>query len=228
MKLRSSWGKGLAVLALMAALVCTSCSTAWIGQAEEIVAALIPAASNVIALVAALQGKTASAQDLQAIQSAGTQATADLQLIQSLIAEYQNADASAKPGVLNQIQSTIGAVQGNLNGLLASLHIKDSATQAKVTAVVGLVLSEVQSLAAILPVVSGSPAVGARSAAGTGHPTTDVRQPRVPLSASEFVKSYNATLSAKTGNADLDQATGGLRIHRHSKLARWETAGMLK
>ena len=37
---------------------------------------------------------------------------------------------------------------------------------------------------------------------------------RLPLSASEFVASYNATLTAKTGNADLDRATAGLQIHR--------------
>ena len=41
------------------------CSTAWIGQAEEVVAALIPAATNIVALVAALQGKSVSAADLQ-------------------------------------------------------------------------------------------------------------------------------------------------------------------
>jgi len=34
---------------------------------------------------------------------------------------------------------------------LSALHIKDAATQAKITAVIGFLLSEVQSLAAILP-----------------------------------------------------------------------------
>ena len=39
---------------------------------------------------------------------------------------------------------------------MPALHIKDAATQAKITAVVGIVLSEVQSLAAIVPLVSAS------------------------------------------------------------------------
>lgn len=221
---------GVAVVLCMT-MIWSACSTDWIGEAEQIVAALIPAASNIVALVAALQGKSVSLTDLQTIQSAGTQAGADLQLIQSLIAAYQKADAAAKPGILNQIESAIGAVQGNLSGMLQGLHIKDTATQTKITAVVGLVLAEVQSLAAIVPVVTGAPVVAAREAkisalaakgaAGTG-------QPRAPLSASEFVKSYNSTLIAKTGNAELDRATAGFQIHLHGKVERVATGGMLQ
>ena len=58
------------------------------------------------------------------------------------------------------------------------------------------------------------------------RPKQTKKQP--PLTASEFVNSYNATLTAKTGNAALDRATAGLKIHVHGKVARWATAGMLK
>jgi len=37
-----------------------------------------------------------------------------------------------------------------LDGLLPALHIKDPATQAKITAVIGILLSEVESVAAIV------------------------------------------------------------------------------
>src|SRR5205814_193787 len=149
-------------LVLCSTLIWTGCSTAWVGQAEEIVAALIPAAANIVTLVAALQGKSVSAADMQTIQDAGTQAGADLQLIASLIAAYQKAGAATQPGILNQIESAINATQGTLQELLPALHIKDAATQAKITAVIGIVLSEVQSLAAILPMVK----------AGAENPTT--------------------------------------------------------
>ena len=86
------FGEAALVLVLCMAVLMTGCSTEWIGQAEQIVAALIPAATNIVALVAALQGKSVSAADMQTIQNAGTQAGADLQLIQSLIAAYQKAD----------------------------------------------------------------------------------------------------------------------------------------
>lgn len=221
--MEKQFGLGRAVLALVLCLTITlaGCSTSWISEAEEIVGALIPAASNLIALVAAMQGKSVSASDLATIQNAGTQAGADLQLIQSLITAYQQADASAQPGILNQIESAIQAVQGLLQGLLPALHIKDAATQAKVTAVVGIVLSEVQSLAALVPIVKNQPSIAIGQLA-------EKSSVKAPLTADQFVASYNATMTAKTGNAELDRATASLKIHAHGKLERWATAGALK
>jgi len=227
--MRRNFGQvGLAVV-LSLTMVGAGCSTDWIGEAEQIVAALIPAAANLVALVAALQGKTVSASDLEIVQSAGTQAGADLQLIQSLIAAYQKADAAAKPGILNQIQSAIGAAQGNLEGLLPALHIKDASTQAKVQAVVGILLAEVQSLAALVPAFNnGAKAVGLRAADNRGRLFPHASRPKAPLSAGEFVKSFNSTLTAKTGNVELDRIAGGLQIHLHGKVERVATAGVLK
>ena len=239
MRRRRVAGGGVMALILCATMIFTACSTAWIGAAEQIVAVLIPAATNVVALVAALQGKTVSAADLQLIQNAGTQAGADLQLIQALIAQYEQADAATKPGILNQIQTAIRTVQGNLNGLLPALHIHDVATQAKVTAVIGILLSEVESLAAIVPLVqagaelpqpsnSSGQAVSPKTRTASTSSGQAVGRPKAPLTAGEFAASYNATMRAKTGNADLDRATAGLEIHAHGKLARWATAGVLK
>ena len=252
---RSKAARGAMALVLCMTMALAGCSTDWVGQAEQIVAALIPAAANIVALVAALEGKSVSASDLQIVQNAGTRTGADLQLIQALIAAYQKADDAGKAGILNQIQSAIGAAQANLQGLLASLHIKDAATQAKITAVVGILLSEVQSLAAIVPLVKagqGLPTLSASSgqavsqiARDMGHPeskegqnphpvaegATRVGHPgaaKAPLSANEFVASYNATMTAKTGNADLDRATAGFKIHVHGKVVRVATAGVLK
>jgi len=222
--------KSALALLLCGMLIWTGCSTAWVGQAEGIVAALIPAAANIVALVAALQGQSVSAADLQTIQTAGAQAGADLQIIQSLISAYQKADAAAQPGILNQIESAINAVQANFQGLLPALHIKDATTQAKITAIVGIVLSEVQSLAGIVPLVTAEVGIAdtARENPHVSQKTRDMGHPRIPLTANEFVASFNSTLTAKTGNAALDRAAAGLEIHRHGKVARWASAGMLK
>jgi len=212
---------------LVGMLVCwtmiwTSCSTAWIGEAEQIVETLIPATTNLVTLVATLQGGNISAADVQTIQNAGAQAGADLQLMQSLIAQYQKADASAQPGLLNQIESAMSGVRTTLTSLLPALYIKDATTQAKITAVIGILLSEVQSMAAIVPLVSAS--------ASPEMVTMAAQQVRkqAPLTANEFVSSYNATMTAKTGEAELDQATAGMKIHLHGKFARWASAGLLK
>jgi hypothetical protein len=219
---KAGMGKALLAVVLCGTVILTACSTTWIGEAEQIVAALIPGLANLVTLVATLQGKNVSAADLQTIQSAGAQAGADLQLMQSLITQYQKADASAQPGLLNQIQVAMSAVQSNLNGLLPALHITDAATQAKITAVIGILLSEVESMAAIVPLVNAS-----ASRRMTAKAAKQVQE-RPPLTASEFVASYNATMTAKTGNAELDRVAAGMRIHLHGKFVRWASAGLLK
>jgi hypothetical protein len=212
----------LVAMLLCCTMMLASCSTAWIGEAEQIVATLIPATTNLVTLVATLQGGSISADDVQTIQNAGAQAGADLQLMQSLITQYQKADASAQPGLLNQIESAMSGVQTTLTNLLPALHIKDATTQAKITAVIGILLSEVQSVAAIVPLASAS--------ASPEMATMAAKQVKkqAPLTANEFVSSYNATITAKTGKAELDQATAGMKIHLHGKFARWASVGLLK
>ncbi len=215
--IRQTW----MVVVLSGMLMWVACSTAWIGEAEQIVAALIPATANLMTLAATLQGKSVSAADLQAIQSAGSQAGAELQLMQSLIAQYQKADATTQPGLLGQIQAALSAVQSTLNGLLPALHIKDPTSQAKIAAIVGTLISEAESVAAIVPLLSAN-------ASGVTARAEKQAKKQPPLSASEFVTSYNATMSAKTGNSELDRATAGLRIHLHGKFSRLASAGLLK
>ncbi len=107
-------------------------------------------------------------------------------------------------------------------GLLPALHIKDAATQAKISAVVGILLSEVQSLEAMVPVVKSTSSPAMRMMAVRQAPK------QLPLTANEFVKSYNATLTAKSGNASLDHATSALRVHSHARFERWASAGRLE
>jgi len=224
MSRRKRVGQVMLATLLGLSLVMSGCSSNWADEAEQISAALIPAATNLVTLVAALQGQNVSAQDLATIQSAGTEAGADVQLVRSLIAAYQKADAAAQPGILNQIQSALNSAQGNLQGLLPALHIKDAATQAKITAVVGILISEVQSLVAVVPLVQKS-ATAKISPPGTQGSTG---KSSFPLSAREFVKSYNSVMTAKSGNASLDSAARGLQVHMHSTAARLASGGVLQ
>jgi hypothetical protein len=77
-------------------------------------------------------------------------------------------------------------------------------------------------MAAIVPLVKA----GASPAMKALAEKQARKQP--PLTASEFVVSYNATMTAKTGNAELDQAAAGMKIHLHGRVARWASAGLLK
>lgn len=202
--------------------MCSSCSTGWISEAEQIVAALIPATTNLVTLAATLRDKDISADDLRTIENAGAETGADLQLLQSLITLYQRADASAQPGLLNQIQLVASAAQSRLKDVLPALHIKDAATQTKISAVVGILLAEVESLAAIVQLLK--PDASPEMRAGVARQA----KKKPPLTASEFVTSYNAVMKARTGDPALDAATARMRIHFHGRLERMAGAGLLK
>jgi len=209
--MRNKRGRSALALLLAVTMIGAGCATDWVHEAREIIAVLMPATTNLVILVATVRGQEISAEDLAAVQNAGAEVRGDLNVIQDLIGAYDSADQKAKPGILTQIQSAIQAAQENLEGLTQGLHIKDRTTQAKVTAVLGILLAEVQSLAAILPVVqrqgrgiSGQGAEARSRGAGV--------RPKKPLSASAFVKSYNATMRASTGRAELDRVSVGLQL----------------
>ena len=231
-------GLGRIGLALMmsATMILAGCSTDWVQEAEQIVAVMIPGAANLVTLIAMLEGKTVTAEDLAMVQSAGTQVGSDLQLIQSLIAAYDKPDATAKPGILSQIQSALNAAQANLEGLLPALHIKDAATQTKLTAVVGILLSEVQSLAAVVPVVqaqgagaTGQGSVAARpsvasKAAGSNAGSTG----QVPLSGAGVREIVQRDFDGEDRKWRSGSGDFGAADSRAWGGARWASAGLLK
>jgi hypothetical protein len=159
---------------------------------------------------------------LATIENAGKQAGNDLQLAQSLIQAYDVADAAAKPGILGQINSALNTAESNMTSILPALHISDVATQSKIEAVVGLVVTEVQSLEAIIPIVNPNSSVKAMARA------TVQAQKTPPLSASAFRTSFNHVMTDKTGNAELDRISPAFAIHEHSKAVRVLTVGIAK
>jgi hypothetical protein len=216
--MRNNWGRIALALLLGLTMIGSGCSTNWVQQGQEIIAVLMPAAANLVILVATVQGKEISAEDFAVVQRAGSEVGADLTLVQDLIGAYESADQKAKQRILNQIQSALQAAQENLQGLMLGLHIKDESTRVKVTAIVGILLAEVQALAAILPVVQGQGAgtrgqgaeVNAQGARARGQGTA--LRGKKPMSAGEFSNSYNAIITAKTGRAELDDVSDGLKL----------------
>jgi hypothetical protein len=209
--MRNKWGRIVLALLLGLTMISSGCSTNWVQQGQEIIAVLMPAAANLVILVATLQGKEISAEDLALVQKAGSEVGADLTLVQALIGAYESADQKAKQRILSQIQSALQAAQENLQGLVLGLHIKDESTRVKVTAIVGILLAEVQALAAILPVVQGQGA-GTRGQGAEVNAQGAAARRKKPMSAGEFSNSYNAIITAKTGRAELDDVSDGLKL----------------
>lgn len=199
MKRLRTLAASIAMIAVLSATI--ACSTSWVAQAEAIVAALTPAVVNILQLTLLLQNKTISAADSAIIQKVTSEVNADLTLVGALIDQYNNAAAADKPGLLAKIETVTATIDSNLNSLLPSLHITDQVTAAKITAVVGIVISEVQSLQALIPLVKSN-------AKKLPNGSLDV-----PLSAHQFKKSFNAIMTAPTGNVRVDNATKKLAIN---------------
>src|SRR5882724_5318618 len=186
---------------LAVAMFATACSTSWVTEAIAITNAILPVAVNIIQLVTALQGTVAASDDTTLAQKWANTVTADLTTLQTLLNQYSAADAGAKPGILGRIQTAIQATQNDLGTLLPALHIANPKTVAKLTAIVGLISAELQSIEALVQAVRG-PKTSA------WHNLSFQR----PMSAKEFNVAYKMLIKSPSGYAPLDAATRALAL----------------
>lgn len=183
---------------LAVAMFATACSTSWVTEAIAITNAILPVAVNIIQLVTALQGTATASSDAALAQKWATAVTADLTTLQTLLNQYNAAAASAKPGILSQIETAIGVTQSDLGTLLPALHISNAQTVAKITAIVGLVSAEMQSIAALVQAAQGKTSMWHRLSVAK------------PMTAKDFKSAYKTLVKSPSGYAPLDAATGAL------------------
>jgi hypothetical protein len=147
-------------------------------------------ALNIATLVSTLAaGQQASAADTAVIQNISAQASRDLNLLQTLYNEYK---ASPSPSTLQKIQSAISDLNQNLPTMLQSAHISNATVSARIAAALNLILTTVNSFAALMPQAS---AATARKAS-----------PSPLLHAKDLKKQWNQQVCAATGNPALDAA----------------------
>jgi hypothetical protein len=188
MKLNSE-SKSLLALVLAITIATTGCSAQWINIALQDLPVLTQMALNIATLVSALaSGQQANSGDVAVVQNISAQASRDLNLLQSLYAEYK-ADPSAT--TLQKIQNAISDLNQNLPALLESAHLSNSSLAARITAAVNLILTTVNNFAALMPQSS---------------PTTSQRLLIAPPNAKQLKQQWNRQICATTGNAHFDAA----------------------
>jgi len=136
------------------ALLLAGCSTAWTTEATNIIQLLIPAVQAALAILAAF-GVGIPTTVMTAVNSWAQQAEQALLQVKGLIEQYNTAEASAQPGILNEIQTVLGVVSSNLATILPTLHVTDPATEAKIAAVFQAVAGEIAALLALVPALQG-------------------------------------------------------------------------
>jgi hypothetical protein len=179
-------------LVLAISLAATGCSAQWVNLALQDLPVLTSMALNIATLVTTLaSGQQASAADTAVIQNISAQASRDLNLLQSLYSDYK---AAPSPTNLQKIQNVISDLNQNLPALLESAHIGNPVLSARIAAAVNLILTTVNSFAALMPQASTSPATSQK-----------VRAKSLPR-AQDLKKQWNQEICAPTGNPVLDVA----------------------
>jgi hypothetical protein len=182
---------------LCVALVATGCTAQWISVALADLPVLTQMALNITSLVVTLQsGQQISVTDAAAVQNISNEASQDLNLLQTLYNQYK---ASPDAATLQKIQGTIATINQNLPGLLAQVRVSDPVVGARITAGVNLILTTVQSFAALMPATVNT----SRRVAG---------EKLVIPNASELKKQWNQQVCAPTGKTGLDAALAGCEL----------------
>ncbi|HLI30101.1 MAG TPA: hypothetical protein VKV79_03245 [Terriglobia bacterium] len=162
----------------------------WVKLAQQILPVVLPMVTNLVTAVSLLEGKTISSPDLSIITQTANQVSNDLNLVGQLINQY---DSSPNVTTVQKIQTALQDVHSNLNGLLPALHINDPATVQKISAVVTLIGTEVDSLAQLLPVISSGKLQVRKG------PLT------LPLGPKQLKQEFNAVVTQPTANANVNQ-----------------------
>jgi hypothetical protein len=190
------WQKCVLAVVLMISLITTGCSAQWLAVALNDLPVLTQMALNIASLVTALQsGQQLNPGEAAAIQNISTEASRDLNLLQTLYNEYK---ASPNALTMQKIQDAIITINQNLPALLQAVHISNAALSGRVTAAVNLILATVNSFAALVP-----PSVTSQR----------VSEQKVSVpDAKELKRQWNQQVCAPTGNAALDAAFAGCQL----------------
>ncbi len=193
-----SWQKCALAVVLTISLITTGCSAQWLGVALNDLPVLTQMALNIASLVTALQsGQQLNPAEATAIQNISTEASRDLNLLQTLYNEYK---ASPNALTMQKIQDVVITINQNLPALLQAAHISNPALSGRVTAAVNLILATVNSFAALIP-----------PSASVTSQRISAQKINVP-NAKELKRQWNQQVCAPTGNSALDAAFAGCQL----------------
>ena len=134
--------------------------------------------------------------------------TADSAAANTLIVSLSTSATANKGSVVNEINGAFTTLEADLGSVFTLAQVSDPNTQAKLTSLIGLVQGLVQIAEAAVP------------AAAPVATTASARVSAPPVTSAEFINTWNATLTAKTGITKIDQWTAKNTYHRHGKFVR--------
>jgi hypothetical protein len=177
MKLFAHASKVALVSILAVAMVVSGCSQAWIDVAIQDIPVVLQIAVSILSIVQTARGvEDPAVVDLA--NSAAAQAKTDLETLKTLVADYQAAAAVDKPNLVGKIDAALAVAQQDLASVLTAFHVKNQNLQLTIATSVGLALS---TLAAIQALIPAQAAKVSRVAAK-------------PISPKELKRAFNSTV----------------------------------
>src|SRR5205823_4828138 len=186
--------KLLLICTLCLSLAATGCSAQWISVALADLPVLTQMALNIATLVSNVHpGEQLDASETAAIQNISGEASKDLMLLQQL---YQGYKANPTVGGIQKIQNVITDLNTSLPALLQASHIKNPALATRVSVAVNLILTTVNTFAALIPenvVRAFSQSTAAQQVAVSGP--------------KDLKREWNKQVCSTTANATVDSAS---------------------
>jgi len=189
-------------LAVMSVFCLSGCATSWVTEATSILQLLGPAISAALGILAAF-GTGIPPSVMTTIQAALNTGIAGITQILQWIEQYNSETPDQQKNILLQIQNAIQAIKDNIGSVLSNLSTGlPSDVLAKIQAVLGAVIAEVEALEALVPVLVAK-----------GTLTEEDIQEHLGVSGSPLLLAkqwkpmFKRILTAPTGNADLDKLT---------------------
>jgi hypothetical protein len=186
--------KLLLICTLCLSLAATGCSAQWISVALADLPVLTQMALNIATLVGNVHtGEQLDTSETAAIQNISSEASKDFMLLQQL---YQGYKANPSVDSIRKIQNVITDLNTSLPALLQAGHIKNPALATRVSVAVNLILTTVNTFAALIP----ENVVRAFSQSTAAH--------QVAVSGPKDLKrQWNQQVCSTTANETVDSAS---------------------
>lgn len=187
-----------ATLAIPLAVSASGCNSA---EFIQVINEIGPAVGVVLQIIALSKGVTPDLEYQSKVE-------ADAAALGKLYTDLEAAQAANKGSILKEINGYFVTLQGDLSSVFVLANVVNPNTQVKLTSLVGLINGLVQIAEAALPQTP----VGAQAVARLAQVP--------PVTAKQFVDTWNKTLTAKTGDAKVDTWTAKHQYHRHGLFLR--------
>jgi hypothetical protein len=179
------------ILCVTGSVGCAAMAMTWISLGLSLLATLLPTIPGIISGFAALVGKTLTAAQLAKIQAIFAHITDILTQVQAAIQNFENNPVGS---VLTEVKNLLNSLVASLNitAILNDLGITDSATVAKLSSIINVVLGLATDILNIIPSV----------AAGASKEVT--KQISAAMSPQAVAARLNAAIWVKTERPDVD------------------------